>query len=479
MSSSEDEGKGTKTGGRGYTINLQAFSQSRVRLETELRDQSAAIEILDTYCSDGKRFNDINPLLNPDGANPLLTELYVHNASGNTKSPWGQCETSEQGAGFAEQMANDGNANSKECMYGDAIEATSLPSPFAIHHWPAKSWRSINAYYIAQGSGDIFSAANWKKLTKRVKKWLQQTHKIWSKIVSRLPTTGMHLTGGLEMSNGVQLYNNLLHRYGHTHAQCLASLLRILANIVLLKPDPSTGKTETIRDYFSRGQRIARMARDFPAMRFPIAGPLLKVMILEGLRRSDNGKYGQMIINSYANDLVEDLEKTQAIMETVEGLRTKQIEAECAPTSLVTAEVAYGGSGAPRQDRRGRGSPLDSNNNPDKPCDLAGHIGHTNSQCRVKWGDKAAKYRGGRPNGRLTSRPNKQLCRFFLSGQKCPFQPNCKFNHSKSLAKSYLANFTEPDEEGATATGNVASGRRSSPFSYIMDRTDDESSEND
>jgi hypothetical protein len=310
MSSSDEEAK--PRGNRGYTIDLQAFSKSRVRLETELRDHSAGIEILDTYCSDGKRFNEVNPLLNPDGANPLLNDLYKHNIEGDSKSPWGVCELTDEGTAFRNQM-QAGNTSTRECTYGDAIEPTSLPSPMAIHNWPGKAWRNINAYYISAGSEEVYSTANWKTLTKAVKKWLNRNHKIWSRIVSRLPTSGMHLTGGLEMSNGVELYNNLLHRYGHTHAQCLATLLRILANIQLLSPDPSTKRKETIRDYFNRSQRIARMARDFPAMRFPIAGPLLKVMILEGIHRSEPKKYGQMIIQAYANDLADSLEKLQSI----------------------------------------------------------------------------------------------------------------------------------------------------------------------
>ena len=71
MSSSEGEGKNTRQSGKNYQIDLQAFSASRIRLETELRNNHNAIEILDTYCTDGTKFNEVNPLINPDGANPL------------------------------------------------------------------------------------------------------------------------------------------------------------------------------------------------------------------------------------------------------------------------------------------------------------------------------------------------------------------------------------------------------------------------
>ena len=293
-------------------------------------------------------------------------------------------------------MIGDGSDNAVECHYGDSHENIPLPSPSAIHHWPAKAWRCINTYYIKQDSTDIYSKANWKALTKSVKKWLNKVHRIWSKIVGRLPTSGMHLTGGLEMSNGVQLYNNLLHRYGHTHAQCLAALLRLLANIKLLNPDPTTGKLEKARDFFDRATRIAREAREFPAMKFPIAGPLLKVLILEGINRSDKTKYGQMVINAYANDLVDGLDRLQTTMETVEGLRTQQIMDEFAPTQLATSVVNIAGAAS--------GNPNDPSNNPDAPCDSPGHVGHLNKQCRSKWGPRAARYsgrgRGGRGRGR-------------------------------------------------------------------------------
>ena len=88
---SSDEEDIQKSSARGYVIDLQAFSKSRVRLETELRDQNKAIEILDTYCADGKKYNEVNQFLNPDGANPLLIALYKHNSDGDTHAPWGSC----------------------------------------------------------------------------------------------------------------------------------------------------------------------------------------------------------------------------------------------------------------------------------------------------------------------------------------------------------------------------------------------------
>ena len=114
MSSSEGEEKNIRQSGRNYQIDLQAFSASRIRLETELRNSHSAIEILDTYCTDGIKYNEVNPLLNPDGANPLLTELYQQ-ADGPIQAPWGKCAFTDEGEGFRAEMAGDGSAGVVEC----------------------------------------------------------------------------------------------------------------------------------------------------------------------------------------------------------------------------------------------------------------------------------------------------------------------------------------------------------------------------
>jgi hypothetical protein len=488
MSSSEEE-RDHKQSGKNYTIDLQAFSKSRIRLETELRNNSAAIEILDTYCTEGVKFDEVNPFLNPDGANPLLTDLYVHDPSGDISAPWGSCAYTEEGKQFRTEMDGDGAAHAREGMYGDEITRIPLPTPGNIHRWPAKAWRHLNAYYIQQNSTAVYTKSNWKALNKRVKKWLRNSHRIWSKIVGRLPNAGIHLTGGLEMSNGTHLYNNLLFRYGHTHAQCLAQLLCILADIELLKPDPTTRELETIQDYFDRCQRIAREAREFPAMKFPIAGPLLKVMILQGLIRSDKDKYHTMVINAYANDLKDPIDRLQTTFETVEGLRTKQITDEYAPTSLSEGTVAFGDS---------ESDPRHPSNHPDQPCEMEGHMGHTKSQCISKWGESAVGYRGGRGRGRGRSggrghgsgrgrgkraskgtmeyKGVKGLCRYYTTGRTCPYGASCNFEHKKDVAKAYyMDNTFEPAAAGRTGSMNV-SRATTDPFDYIVDHTDTESS---
>ena len=74
-------------------------------------------------------------------------------------------------------------------------------------------------------------------------------------------------------------------------------------------------------DYFDRAQRIAREAKAFPAMKVPIPDPLLKVMLLQGLMRSDESKYKHMVLREYAKNLESTFDELRQTMQTVEGLR--------------------------------------------------------------------------------------------------------------------------------------------------------------
>ena len=147
----------------------------------------------------------------------------------------------------------------------------------------------------------------YKKLIKKCKKWLRANHRMWSTIIAHIDAASMHITGGIELSNGIVLLSTLKTKYGHTHAQCLAAMLRILTNVTMLTKDPNTGQSETVADYMSRVERIARDASAFPAMKVPIAKPLVKVFALEGLVKSSD-KYSSMVTMAYSNDLQDSIE---------------------------------------------------------------------------------------------------------------------------------------------------------------------------
>ena len=54
------------------------------------------------------------------------------------------------------------------------------------------------------------------------------------------------------------------------------------------------GRAE-VNEFFDRAERTARDAMDFPAMNVPVAAPILKVFILEGLNASNEAKYGSSV----------------------------------------------------------------------------------------------------------------------------------------------------------------------------------------
>ena len=236
----------------------------------------------------------------------------------------------------------------------------------------------------------------------------------------------------MEMSQGPQFYNMLQTRFGHTHAQCLATLLQIITTLQPSNPDPKTGRKETVMDYFDRAQRIAREAKEFPAMKVPIPDPLLKVMLLQGLIKSDENKYKHMVLREYAKNLESSFDELRQTMQTVEGLRQQEIINEYAPTAALAKADAMTFAGR----------------KPNETCHLPGHRGHTNKQCMKQHPELRSK--------RQTKTPS--LCRFWTANRSCPYGNRCKFQHSNEAA------------------ANTLSKAHKSKHMYTADATDDESS---
>ena len=223
-----------------------------------------------------------------------------------------------------------------------------------------------------------------------------------------------------------------------------AWLLRVLTNVTLLKTDQHSGKPETIADYFQRVQRIARDASSFPSMNVPISEPLVKVFALEGLIKS-NKKYHSMVTMTYSNDLTDSIEKLTVKMQTVEGLREKNIQAEYAGTNLASASVQEARSISGKGKQRGN---TNSNSNnwrtvtnkqkgrrPDDPCFMRNHSGHTNKECSVQKLN-ALKDSGRAAKPKYDKRGNK-ICDFILNRIKCPFGHGCRESHKVNEARAY------------------------------------------
>lgn len=212
---------------------------------------------------------------------------------------------------------------------------------------------------------------------------------------------------------------SLSHRFGHTHAQCLAEMLRILTNLTLTTN--SSSKREKINDYFARGRRIARDTGDFEAMTTRIAEPLVKVFLLEGLLRSDSTKYKNAVMQAYANNLKDSFDQLRTTMQTVEGTRTEDIRKEYAPALAAEASVQMGSAAPNKRSGQRKARPED-----DEPCKIPGHEGHTNKQCRLQ------KKKGFTYNGK------KGLCHHFTKHGNCRFGNNCRFKHSRTVSRAYM-----------------------------------------
>lgn len=465
-SSSSDEAESTKSkrNGKSYRINLRAFHKTKRRLETELRNRDACNDILDVYCTDAKDFEKINPLVTGQGSFPPIQAIYEHTREEGIETPWdGKADYTTLGRRILQDMeSEEGIREVVKIEYGDEM-GNSLATPGQMHKYPAKAWRSLERYLLARRKPEtIMSRKKFKKLQKKTRAWLKEAHAMYSTLIDRLPSDGLHLADTIEMSNGPHLYSAMLTRFGSTHAQCLATLLRIITNLKLLAPDPKTGKIETIMDYFDRASRIARDAREFPAMNVPIPAPLLKVMILEGLVRSNKKKYSQMVLNEYANNLTSTIQGLRSKMQTVEGLREAEIISQYAPITLAEGDVMLGSSGAEhcRNFAKGR-------------CRFG-------SNCKFLHERKPDR-RNGR-GGAFIFKGRRDLCRNFTTTGKCSFGSKCRFKHDRSIAKAYFAESlgepTSEEEEGAKeAMGNHAMSKRQGPFGAMSSHdVDDESS---
>ena len=68
-----------------WMINLHSYSTTKTKLETELRNKTSTVKLLNTYCSGQIQVDSINPFLSPDGANPLLLMTCKRHKIGGTQ----------------------------------------------------------------------------------------------------------------------------------------------------------------------------------------------------------------------------------------------------------------------------------------------------------------------------------------------------------------------------------------------------------
>ena len=455
----ESSDERTTSGKSGWKIDLTSFSKTKIKLETIINDSQKCGELIQAYFDSKSTAFTKLPWDNdrPEyGIFPLHKFFYApcdKDAAGAIAALDGTkfVKLTLKGKKFIDEIKTTHKEYYQKHVYTWGTKKGSFIADYdGMLHNPKKSFDALRMFGDHANATEDDSSLkaidpkDFKKMLKKCRKWLRANQKIWSKIVSHLTLASVGVCDGVETSNGIVLLAKIMTKYGHTHAQSLAALLRVLTNITLLKTDQHTGKPETIADYFQRVQRIARDASSFPSMNVPISEPLVKVFALEGLMKS-HSKYQSRVTMAYSNDLTDSLEKLTAKMQTVEGLREKNIQAEYAGTNLASASVqeARGTNGKKNQHDKSNSNNWRTAGNkkkgrrPDDSCFLRNHSGHTNKECSVQ------KLNALKDSGRAAKpkydKHGDKICVFALNRIKCPFGHGCRESHKVNEARAYRA----------------------------------------
>ena len=427
-----------------WKIDLSTFSKTRTKLETELNSSSKCSELLEAYFDrQHTAFNRLPWEENrPEyGIFPLHRYFYLpckdnDKDAMNAIAPNHYVKLTDGGAAFIAELQekNTDYFNANSYRWGD-IKGSCIDTYFQMLRQPKQALSAFRRYYDTMGSKiQTMTKRRMKKLVKRSKKWIKANHSIWSAIVDHLDVGATHVCSGLEMSNGILLLSKLVTKFGHTHAQCLAALLRELTNISLRKKDPSTSKPESVQAFMDRVQQIGREAAKYPQMTAPIPLPLMKVFALEGLVRSDQ-KYAPMVTMAYSNDLSDSFEKLTDKMQTVEGMRAKHVHDEFGSASSNHASASVQAAKSERR-KTGKGK------GPNDPCYLSGHKGHLNKNC--SWQKLTKLKDNGRACKPVFDSDGRKICEFMANNIFCPFGKKCNQSH-KTRSNTRRANNVTTD----------------------------------
>ena len=138
-------------------------------------------------------------------------------------------------------------------------------------------------------------------------------------------------------------------------------------------------------------------------------------------------------MQAYANNLKDSFDQLRTTMQTVEGTRTEDIRKEYAPALAAEASVQMGAAASNKRSSQRKLRPDD----PNAPCKIDGHKGHTNKQCNLQ------KNKGFTYNGK------KGLCWHYTKHGNCRYGDKCHFKHSRSTARTYMADHGSSSESSS------------------------------
>ena len=146
------------------------------------------------HCTDAKDFEKINPLVTGQGSFPPIQAIYEHTRGDGIETPWdGKADYTALGRRILQDMeSEEGTREVVKIEYGDEI-GSSLATPGQMHKYPAKSWRSLERYLLARRKPEtIMSRKKFKKLQKKTRAWLKEAHAMYSTLIDRLSSDGLH-----------------------------------------------------------------------------------------------------------------------------------------------------------------------------------------------------------------------------------------------------------------------------------------------
>lgn len=447
-----------------YTIDLSRIGDTRVKLESELRSDDQADEIIELYLGDsdtprdpleGNKLEEVGQENIGNALNPTYHILYDFSEDGKIikSNPHEQLiqDLENQGIEIKDYPA---------VKYGTEM-GTFIPTPEQIFKYPKTSARSLSRAVVASKSKMGLDSEIYNGILKNTKAWLACIRKMWGKVLQRMDTESSTMaTEGMEASNGLYLYYSLIK--ARTHTEQLATILGLLTSVKLL-PSVKTGSRtapETCKQLFQRVRRMARDALSFPAMTHAIPEPVLKVWTIHGLLRSNKSKYKQFAADALKADLTDSWAELLKNAETAEGNRIEEIIEEYAPNNTAHAQVQLAKTDV--VDLVEFRKKVDSL--PKKPA--------TNNKSKSVYTKKG-------------------ICYHYTRTGRCRFGSKCRFKHLISEHTAYKernadvspaeaqdkddARFKDSDDarfKETTTDGNTASPSYEDPFAFIASDDD-------